>query len=90
MAQTAITFTQDANGNWKHSFTSAGKVAVQLNCAKAGRVLVFATFGTLEDALVGELDNAYNNCMFELDYPEGATVTITSTTEVTQALMQDA
>lgn len=83
-----IQFTQSGSG-WEHSFSSTGAVAVQVNAKSAGRILVYASLDGLSRALVGEMANPYGNSFFGIDVPAGAMVYIWSSTEVTQARMQD-
>lgn len=89
MAASAIEFT-NAGGMYEYAFTSAGAVAVQMHTKTAGRIYVFAT---LDDAvgksLVGELINPYGNCLFGIDLPKGAKVTIRTEVEVINAMIEN-
>lgn len=84
-----IKFLQSENG-WEYSFTSQGPVTVQINAASAGRILVYGSIGGLSRALAGEIGNPYGKSIFGIDLPNGVEVCIWSSSEVTQAKMEDA
>lgn len=88
MAQ-AITFTEK-DGGWEYTFTSSGRVVVQLNPVSAGRVQVYATWSGMRRSVVADFRNPYDSCVFGIDMPAGMDVTIHSEAEITLAKIDDA
>lgn len=86
---TDIQFLQSDDG-WEYSFTSSGPVIVQVEAVSAGRILVYGAINGLSRALVGVINNPYGNSIFSIDLPNGVEVCIWSSSEATQAKMEDA
>lgn len=91
MANTALTFTRNADGDWIAKYVSAGKSVVQLKRAGDGHVSVSASLPGMDAVPIASFDNPYSTGeIFTVDVMAGVEVTITSTSEViTGAVMTE-
>lgn len=89
MAVNDLTFRQTGK-HYETEFVSEGKAVVQLVRPSESynkRIVVYAHLEGLQPSLVLDFYEAGENVIFELDIPQGVTVTIVSETAVKQAKM---
>lgn len=81
---TALSFTKTSGGHWEASFTSSGdRIAVEVNRVASGPLIVCAAIDSMNKKTVQDFGpGADADMIFEVDVPEGITITVISFTEV--------
>lgn len=84
---TDLTFTQNDQGHYEASCTSSGdRIAVKINRAASGTLLVYGTIEDLDPSILYDFGpGSDQDLMFEIDAPSDVKLTLVSYTEVTAA-----
>lgn len=84
---TALSFTKTSGGHWEASFTSSGdRIAVEVNRASAGTLLVLGCIEGLEKTTLQNFGpGADQDLIFEIDVPADVKIFLVSYSEVSAA-----